>query len=250
MILEACVNSAISAIEAQKGGADRVELCENMAEGGCTPSAGTIKLARKYLHIGLFVMIRPRGADFLYSDNEAEIMQWDVKMAKELKADGVVFGILNPNGTIDKARMKYLEDLARPMGVTCHRAFDMTRDPFEALEDLVSIGVDRVLTSGQSDSALQGAPLIRQLIEKSRGRIVIMPGHGIKEHNLEEVIRATGAGEYHLYLNRKVDSGMQFTRSDVKMGRPESSEYEFTLADSQSIAKAKNILVNFNNKSL
>ena len=140
MILEACVNSALSAIEAQKGGADRVELCENMADGGCTPSAGAIWFARQRLQIGLFVMIRPRGADFLYNHEEFEIMKEDVRMAKELRADGVVFGILNPDGTIDTEQMGQLAELARPMGITCHRAFDMTHDPFEALGDLIRLG--------------------------------------------------------------------------------------------------------------
>src|SRR5271157_3166065 len=118
MFLEVCVNSAISAIEAQKGGADRVELCENMPEGGCTPSAGTIKFTREHLQIGLFVMIRPRGADFYYNTEEFEIMKQDVKSAKSLRADGVVFGILHPDGTIDKERMAQLVDLAHPMSIT------------------------------------------------------------------------------------------------------------------------------------
>lgn len=246
MILEACVNSAISAIEAQKGGADRVELCENMPEGGCTPSAGTITFARKHLHIQLFVMIRPRGADFCYSDEEFEIMKEDIHMAKESGVDGVVFGILRPDGTIDRERMGKLADLARPMGITCHRAFDMTRDPFEAMEDLVALGIDRILTSGQSVSALEGAPLIRNLIEKAKGRIAIMPGHGIKEHNLEEVIKATGASEYHLYLTKQVPASMQFKRNDVKMGKPELPEYQITIADAERIRKAKEILSNYN----
>jgi copper homeostasis protein len=184
MILEACVNSAISAIEAQKGGADRVELCENMMEGGCTPSAGAIQLARQHLTIRLFVMIRPRGADFCYSDEEFEIMKHDVLIARESGADGVVFGILQSDGTIDEDRMAQLSELARPMGITCHRAFDMTSDPFEAMETLISLGIDRILTSGQSDSALDGAPLIRNLIERAKGRIILMPGHGVKVHNL------------------------------------------------------------------
>jgi copper homeostasis protein len=245
MLLEACVNSAISAVEAQRGGAGRVELCENMADGGCTPSAGAIRFARKELTIGLFVMIRPRGADFLYSDAEFEIMKQDVLLAKESGADGVVFGILNPDGTIDQARMEQLVRLARPMGVTCHRAFDMTRDPFEALEELVSLGIDRVLTSGQSDSALEGAPLIRQLIGQANRRIIVMPGHGIKEHNLEQVIRETGAEEFHLYLTRKAPSKMQFSRLGVKMGSPGQSEYDLTLVDAERIRNAREIMQKF-----
>jgi copper homeostasis protein len=247
MLLELCVNSAVSAIEAQEGGAGRVELCGNMTEGGCTPSTGTIVLARKRLRIPLFVMIRPRGGDFLYSAEEFEIMKEDVHMAKELGADGVVFGILKSDGTIDKERMEILAGLARPMGITCHRAFDMTRDPFEALEDLVSLGIDRILTSGQSDSALIGAPLIRELIRKANGRIVVMPGHGIKEYNLEEAVRETGAEEYHLYLVRTIGSGMRFVRENVKMGKPELQEYENVIADRDKIRKAREILDRFNN---
>jgi copper homeostasis protein len=241
-ILEACVNSAISAIEAQKGGADRIELCENMMEGGCTPSAGTIRFARQHLHIPIMVMIRPRGADFLYSDAEFEIMKQDIISAKELGADGVVFGILKPDGTIDIGRMEILAELARPMKVTCHRAFDMTADPLKALDDLISLGIERVLTSGQSDSALLGAGLIRKLIEHAADRIIIMPGHGIKEHNFEEAIRITGATEFHLYLTNQVPSSMQFLRDDVKMGKPDLSEYGYEVVDAERIRRAKNIL--------
>lgn len=245
MILEACVNSAVSAIEAQKGGADRVELCENMVEGGCTPSAGAILMTKKHLHIPVFVMIRPRGADFLYSDDEFAVMQSDILKAKEFGADGVVFGILCPDGTIDRDRMGQLVRVARPMGITCHRAFDMTRDPFEAMETLIRLGIERVLTSGQSDNALLGAPLIRELIGKAAGRISIMPGHGVKEHNLEQVIRGTGAGEYHMYLTKQSATGMLFLRGDVKMGRLDLSEYGTTLIDSERIRKAKEIIMNF-----
>jgi len=241
-ILEACVNSAISAVEAAKGGADRIELCENMMEGGCTPSAGTIRFARQHLQIPIMVMIRPRGADFLYSDAEFEIMKNDILTAKELGADGVVFGILKPDGTIDRVRMEILTGISRPMQVTCHRAFDMTADPFKALDDLISLGIDRVLTSGQSDSALLGAGLISKLIEHAKGRIIIMPGHGIKEHNLEEAIRLTGATEFHLYLTRQVPSSMQFLRNDVKMGKPALSEYGYEVVDAERIRRAKNIL--------
>ncbi len=245
MILEACVNSALSAIEAQKGGADRVELCENMFEGGCTPSAGAIKFARQHLHIGLFVMIRPRGADFCYSPGEFEIMKRDVQIVKDLGADGVVFGILKPDGTIDKDRMLQLAGLARPMGITCHRAFDMTRNPYEALDDLISLGIDRILTSGQCDSALQGAPLIRELIRISKEKIILMPGHGIKEVNLDQVIRETGAKEFHLYLTKNVNTNMQFIRENVKMGKPDLSEYNTIVVDRERIAKAKKIIMNY-----
>ncbi len=241
-LLEACVNSAISAVEAAKGGADRIELCENMLEGGCTPSSGTIRFARQHLQIPIMVMIRPRGADFLYSEDEFKIMKTDILTAKDLGADGVVFGILKSDGTIDVARMEILVKHARPMQVTCHRAFDMTADPFKALDDLISLGIDRVLTSGQSDSALLGAKLIRKLVEQAAGRIIIMPGHGIKEHNLEEAIRLTGASEFHMYLTKQVPSSMAFVRNDVKMGKPDLSEYGHEVVDAERIKRAKNIL--------
>jgi copper homeostasis protein len=245
MIIEACVNSAVSALEAQEGGADRIELCENMLEGGCTPSAGTLKFARRHLQIGLFVMIRPRGADFCYSPKEFEIMKQDVQIAKELGADGVVFGLLNPDGTIDKDRMSQLCDLARPMGITCHRAFDLTSDPYKALNDLISIGIDRILTSGQSDSALVGAPLIRELINRTQDKIIVMPGHGIKEYNLEQVIHQTGAKEFHLYLTKNVSTSMQFIRENVKMGKSDLSEYDTIIVDKERIAQARKIIMNY-----
>jgi copper homeostasis protein len=239
MLIEACVNSAISAIEAQKGGADRVELCENLHDGGTTPSAGTIRLARKKLHIGLFVMIRPRGGDFLYSDDEFEIMKEDIKVVKEFGSDGVVFGILNPDGTIDLERMKILVDLARPMVVTCHRAFDMTADPFRAMEDLINLGIDRILTSGQQKTALEGASLIGELILKSNGRILIMPGSGVKEDNISELLRITGANEVHIHLEKQQPSRMIFKQSSVYMGVPDQSEFEHTITDWERIRKVR-----------
>jgi copper homeostasis protein len=242
MIIEACVNSAVSAIEAQKGGADRVELCENLHDGGTTPSAGSIFFARNNLHIGLFVMIRPRGGDFLYSNDEFEIMQADIRMAKTLGADGVVFGILMPDGTIDVGRMKMLTDLARPMSVTCHRAFDMTADPFKALEDLIGPGIDRILTSGHQPSAPQGARLIRDLIIKSAGRIIIMPGSGVKENNVAELVSVTGATEVHVHLEKQEPSRMTFKQSSVYMRKPGRSEFEHTLTDTKRIEDLRIII--------
>jgi len=242
MILEACVNSTSSAIEAANGGADRVELCENMAEGGCTPSHGSIVLARKAIAIDLFVMIRPRGSDFLYSDEEFEVMKEDILIAKNAGADGVVFGLLNPDGTIDKERTKKLMELSRPMKVTFHRAFDMTNDPFQAMEDLISLGVERILTSGQQENVLSGANLIRELIMNANGRIIIMPGGGIKEHNIKEVIEATCACEYHLYLPKNLPSRMSFINKNIHMGRKDSPEYESVIVDAEKIKRMKEIM--------
>jgi copper homeostasis protein len=245
MIVEACVNSAVSATEAQKGGADRVELCENLHDGGTTPSAGSVSHARKNLHIRLFVMIRPRGGDFLYSGSEFQIMKEDIRVAKNLGADGVVFGILLPDGTIDAERMKVLIDLACPMGITCHRAFDMTADPFIAMETLIGLGVDRILTSGQQPTAPQGATLIRDLITKAAGRIVIMPGSGVKEHNVADLIRFTGAKEIHVHLDRQESSGMQFKQTSVYMGIPGQSEFETVLTDRKRIEDLRNRIHGF-----
>jgi copper homeostasis protein len=242
MLLEACVNSVQSAIEAERGGADRVELCENMADGGCTPGIGSVVILRKYLKTDLFVMIRPRGGDFLYSDVEFEIMKQDILRVKDAGADGVVFGILKPEGTIDRQRMKEMADLARPMKITCHRAFDLTSDPYQAMEDLISIGIDRILTSGQAENALVGAPLIKKLLAQSKRRISILAGGGIKENNIREVIAATGADEYHVYLTKSVSSAMSFIRGNVALGKTGHTEYESVIVDAEKINRVKNIL--------
>jgi copper homeostasis protein len=242
MILEVCVNSAVSAIEAQKGGAARVELCENLPEGGCTPSAGSIFSAVKNLKIPVFVMIRPRGGDFCYSEEEFQIMKKDILMAKELGADGVVFGMLNPDGTIDRVRMGQLVSIARPLGITCHRAFDMTADPFAALEDLIELGVDRVLTSGQQKSAPEGAGLIRELVKRAQGRIIIMPGSGIREHNVVDLVQQTGVSEVHVHPDKEVKSRMIFHQPSVFMGRPDLSEYTITITDADRVRKISQML--------
>jgi copper homeostasis protein len=242
MLLESCVNSALSAIEAQRGGADRVELCENMAEGGCTPSYGTVAFAREKLDLDLFVMIRPRGGDFVYSDEEFAIMKKDILRVKEMGVDGVVFGILNRDGTVDTDRTGMLADLARPMKVTFHRAFDLTADPSQAMEDLIDLGVDRILTSGQKENALSGAALIRSLTGSANRRIIIMPGGGIKEHNLAEVLAATGAGEVHMYLTKTVASNMSFSRQGITLGKNETPENGKILVDAERIRIAREIM--------
>jgi copper homeostasis protein len=242
MKIEACVNSAMSAVEAMKGGAHRVELCENLHDGGTTPSAGAIRIARFMLDIELFVMIRPRGGDFHYNQTEFQIMKEDILFAKTAGADGVVFGILRPDGTIDMERMAELVSLARPMKVTCHRAFDMTADPFASLENIISLKIDRILTSGQKPTALEGAELIRQLIRQAAGRIAIMPGSGIKEHNLLSVIELTGAEEIHIHLEKKEPSLMLYHQHSVFMGNQNQSEYEHVLTDWRRIAEVKRML--------
>ncbi len=245
--IEVCANSVESAIEAEKGGAIRVELCDNLFEGGTTPSAASIELVKKYTNLQLFVIIRPRGGDFCYSDIEFEIMKRDIELCKDLGADGVVIGILNKDGSIDIDRNKTLVDVACPMKVTFHRAFDMTNDPIKALEDVIATGCDRILTSGQKQTALEGAELIKQLIEKANGRILIMPGSGIKEENIAEVARITQSGEYHVSLRQKFDSVMEYRNPEVLMGgNPSIPEYEVSITDSKRVKQ----LVDNANKAL
>lgn len=184
-------------IVAKNAGADRIELCDNPADGGTTASYGFIKAARKKLGIDLFPIIRPRGGDFFYSDDEFEIMKTDIKVCKDFGCDGVVIGILTEENKVDKKRCSVLVEHVYPLGVTFHRAFDRTVDPFEALEDIIDIGCERILTSGQKTNALDGAELIKQLIEKADERIIIMPGAGVRADNIITIAETTGAVEYH-----------------------------------------------------
>ena len=237
-LIEVCVTSVQSAINAQEGGALRVELCDNLIEGGTTPSVGTVALARKELSIGIYVMIRPRGGDFCYSDLEFEIMKEDVKMARSLGADGVVAGILLPDGNIDVARMTEIKNLAGNMGFTCHRAFDMTIDKFKALEELIDIGVDRILTSGGKNKAPDGKELIREIIEMARKRIMIMPGSGVNEETIVDLRDFTSAVEFHV-TGRKLYPGiMKYRNPDVSMGDNITvPEYDQWLTDPDRIKK-------------
>jgi copper homeostasis protein len=217
MQVEICVDSIGGAMAAERGGADRVELCANLLEGGTTPSAGCIKLARR-VKIGLYVMIRPRGGDFLYQPEELEVMREDIRMAKDLGADGVVLGCLTADGNIDRSQMEQLISLARPLKATFHRAFDMSADAARALEDLVDLGVDRVLTSGQESSALEGMEVIGALQKQAAGRIRVMAGGGVTLRNVQRIVDATGISEVHLSARASVKSGMNYLNQRVFMG--------------------------------
>ncbi|MBK7707466.1 MAG: copper homeostasis protein CutC [Acidobacteria bacterium] len=216
--IEVCVDSVESALAAQTGGADRVELCDNLMEGGTTPSAGSIEIARSLLEIKLHVIIRPRGGDFLYSDVEFAIMERDIRIAKDLGADGVVIGILDADGRIDRPRTARLIGLARPMSVTFHRAFDVARDPYEALEDIIKLGVDRILTSGQESTAAEGADLICELVKRAGDRIKIVGCGNLNERNIERFVAATGVSEAHFTALQTVASKMRFRNERVFMG--------------------------------
>lgn len=197
VVVEIVAYNIESTINAQKGGADRIELCDNPAEGGTTPSFGVMEIVRQAVSMDVYAMIRPRGGDFVYSAYEYHAMKRDIEMCKRASLDGVVLGILKPDGTLDKDRCKKLIDAARPMKVTCHRAFDVTRDPFEALEACVEVGFDRILTSGQAQTAPEGISLLTQLVQKAANRISIMPGAGINETNAKHIVDQTGAKEIH-----------------------------------------------------
>lgn len=240
MTIEIVVYNIESALKAQEGGADRIELCENPGEGGTTPSYGTIEVVRQNLSIDVFVMIRPRGGDFVYSNYEFHAMKRDISQCQKLSVDGVVFGILNPDGTIDKKRCKELIDKARPLKVTCHRAFDMARDPFEALEDCIEVGFDRILTAGQQAQALKGADLIGELVKRANGRIAIMPGSGVNENTVEEIVRKSGAKEIHFSATAFKESPMQYRNQDIAgMGSDEGSEFKLRVVDSERIKKTR-----------
>lgn len=195
---------------AVEGGADRIELCAALTEGGTTPSYGTIKKCREAFGVQLFPIIRPRGGDFLYSNEEFEIMVNDVKLCKDLGCDGIVTGLLNSNGSIDLKRTSKLLELAYPLEVSFHRAFDRCRDPFEALEQLIEIGCQRILTSGQQPTAPLGIDMIAQLVKAASERIIIMPGSGVRKDNIKELAEKTGAVEFHSSLRGKQKSKMEF----------------------------------------
>ena len=218
---EICANSVASCIAAQDGGADRVELCAGIPEGGTTPSVGMIRCARESIGIGLNVIIRPRGGDFLYSESEIREMVYDIEAAKGLGVDGLVFGCLCPDGSVDMENMRLLMEAAGDTPVTFHRAFDHTSDPLKALEDIIELGCERILTSGCRPTAAEGAPLLAQLVEKAGDRIIIMPGCGVNEGNIAETARLSGAREFHFSAREPVESGMTFRNQDVVMGSEE-----------------------------
>jgi len=236
--IEVCANSITSAIAAQQGGAMRVELCDNINEGGTTPSHGQFLLAKQYLTIPVFPLIRPRSGDFYYSDIEFEVMKADISHFINNGCDGIVIGILRKNGTVDTKRCAELVAMAKSagIGVTFHRAFDMCRDYFEAMEEIITLGCDRILTSGGKSSAMEGANVIAHLIEVAEGRISVMPGGGIHEHNIADLIHFTGAAEFHSTAKRRVGSQMEYHNDHILFyGFGEEFALEFT--DSERVKK-------------
>ena len=210
MKLEIAVFSIEAALEAITAGADRIELCENPLEGGTTPSYGTLMVMSKLTSVPVFPIIRPRGGDFLYSEIEFEIMKNDIVLAKQLGYKGVVIGLLNVDGTIDKIRTKELVQIAGPMQVTFHRAFDRCKDPLLGLEDIIETGCARILTSGQVPNAGNAIPLLKKLVEQAAERVIIMPGSGVRSNNIKEIIKETNVVEIHSSARKMHPSLMTF----------------------------------------
>ncbi len=242
-LIEICIGDAEGAILAERGGADRVELCSNLFEGGLSPSIGTIRAVKKYTTIPVNAMVRPRGGDFCYSELEFEVMKEEVKAFKAEGVNGVVFGILTPEGEVDAKRTKELVDLARPLSVTFHRAFDMVRDPYKALDTLISLGVDRILTSGLEATAYEGAELLAKLNTIAAGKLIIMPGCGIKERNFKKIDSIVHAKEYHMSLSGTKESKMQFHPGHIYMGGTlRQSEFSISCSDEGKIRSMMNSL--------
>lgn len=237
---EICANSVESCLAAQEGRADRVELCAGIPEGGTTPSYGEIKLARKLLtKTKLHVIIRPRGGDFLYTPLELERMEEDIRICRELGVDGVVFGCLTEEGEIDREANRRLVELARPMSVTFHRAFDRTADPMKALEDIISLGCNRILTSGQQPKAIDGISLLAQLEKKLKEYplppIQLLAGSGVNEENIRQIFDATGIHEYHFSARVNVVSKMKHYNHEVYMGTKGADESNSLVTSAEKV---------------
>ncbi len=242
MICEVVVYNIESALKAQEGGADRIELCDNPAEGGTTPSAGLVEVVRQNVTMDVYVMIRPRGGDFCYSRYEFHAMKRDIFQFQKLGVDGFVFGILNPDGSLDKVRCKELVDKARPLRCTCHRAFDMTRDPFEALDDCIDVGFERILTAGQRPKAIEGVDLIKRIVESAGDRIKIMPGSGVNEKTVQEIVAKTGSKEIHFSATAQRESAMVFRNEAIAaMGEEGSTEFLLRTVDVERVKLIRQI---------
>jgi copper homeostasis protein len=243
MKLEVVVYNIESAFKAMEGGADRIEVCADPGAGGTTPSMGTVEVIRQNVSLDVYVMLRPRGGDFIYSSYEFHAMKRDLGQLQRLSVDGVVFGILNNNGTIDKKRCAELIQRARPLKVTCHRAFDMTRDPMEALEDCIEVGFDRILTSGQHTTALEGVDVIANVRKSAGNRIVIMAGSGVNESTVREIVSKSGVDEIHFSASDFRKSSSEFVNVKLRrMGNDPRGEYDIRTVSPEVIRNIRSIV--------
>lgn len=238
VLIEVCVDSVASALAAERGGAQRVELCSDLLEGGITPSLGLLEAVRSSVSIVLHTMIRPRGGDFCYSDQEFEIMLRDIVIAKNAGADGVALGVLDSSGRVDTSRTRRLVELARPMSVTFHRAFDLSADLHRSLEDVCQTGADRLLTSGGEQVAMHGIDNISKMVEMSQSRIKIMVGGGITARNIAEILHRTGVKEIHVGLATPVGSPMLY-RPRISLNKTPGGECLRTEVLEESIRELK-----------
>lgn len=241
-ILECCVDSVESAIAAQKGGADRLELCSALVIGGLSPSPALYQKIREQIDIPIRVLLRPRFGDFCYTDFEHEILKEEVKTFRELGADGVVIGTLKPDGTLNMEQMKELMEEAKGMGVTLHRAFDMCQDPFAALEDAKKLGIDTILTSGQKNHCADGTALLKELVDRTQGKPEIMIGGGMDASIIPILHGETNASAYHMSGKTVLESRMLYRKEDVSMGIADMSEYEIWRTSETRIREAKRAL--------
>lgn len=225
VILEICAASYNSALAAAAGGADRIEICSGLSEGGLTPSYGLLKSVLKIPNLKKHVLIRPRGGDFLYTAEEVQIMAEDIRIAKQLGADGVVIGALTQNGDVDKEVVGLLMDNAKGMNVTFHRAFDLCRCPLKAIEDIISLGCNSILTSGQASTAEKGIELLKEMVDVADHRISIMAGSGVNTNNISKIIKETGVSEIHASAKGVVHSKMKYKHPGVTMGNADADEY-------------------------
>ena len=246
ILLEASVYSVEGMIAAKEAGADRVELCDNIQEGGTTPSYGMIRRARK-IDLPLFAIIRPRGGDFVYTQSEVDVMLDDIAICKQLGVDGVVFGLLLPDGSIDLENTAKLVEAARPMQVTFHRAFDMCRDAEIALAQLADLGIERVLTSGQRNTALEGKEFLAKLNNNLPEGIRLLIGSGVNADNLQELHKTINADEYHMSAVRYAPSVMEYKNPCISMGNNENlDEFRVLAANPDKLVKARKILHQLN----
>lgn len=241
-ILECCVDSVESAIAAERGGANRLELCSALVIGGLSPSKALFEKVRKAVNIRIHVLLRPRFGDFCYTQHEHEIIKEEIKMFRELGADGVVIGTLKPDGSLNMEQMKELMEEAGNMSVTLHRAFDMCQDPIQTLEDVKQLGINTILTSGQKNSCIDGAALLAELVEKAEQKVDILIGAGVDDSVIQELYEKTGATSYHMSGKITLDSEMQYRKEDVSMGVASMSEYQIWRTSAERVAAAKKVL--------